>query len=700
MSETAARHDDNGVAATQRICMPSWAPRTGQDPSTQRARVAVIVRTLDALVRAGRPETGRSSDHFLPRVKAHLDSLMRELDAYLETHGFLQLSIEPRAVLHHGRRLLHVRGNRGLLAAILSAGDVVEVLFRRGVCRAEIQRFVQALHRSPRVPDGVHSAAAALWECDLRSIHVCSVEDRLPVRPARFDSFDLANATVEQADELAFDVTLDPAYTAAAEVDGMQQLDLDALPQSALGAVVASTSADGALPEHFMPDGETAVAELGRVLIAMQLTERDTGALELGRELLVRILDMRMANAHHDAVHELLTELWKQSRHRAVAITFRRVVAALCRERHALVFGKILSAARARPAEAGLVRKILELLGGTALEPLWTLYQECTDDKQRAALGEVLTAVVWKDPTELVRHVEMRPWNEVRDLIFLLGQLGGSKILPALRKWTTHEDSRVRIEVVRALTTSDNATATGILCDMLADPDYRVRQTSVWSLATRNDRRALVRLKQIVFDDVGFRGRSLDERDDFFRTCGRLADAGTLELFAGLVQQRQIVPRGWKADLRRGAALALGESGWPRARGLLEKASKTRDPRLREACRSALSAMTPSTEVDASDPRQPAPRSRGNVARSSQRSTPVDTDQSDAAAPWAGASPDVSSDAPNASPDALADVSVHASADEAVADSTPAATSARALAPTAWATATDTPDVPPSLEVE
>ncbi len=615
MPKEAARHTAGGVSPTVRIQMPKRRPRPGQDAGTPRDSVQAIVRTLDALVRAGRPETGRTNESFVPRLKTHLDRLMRDLDTYLEEHAFLQLTVGRRLLRFQGETVLKLRGNRGLLASILSTGDVVEILFKRGVRRDEIERFVRVLHRTPRVPDGINSAAASLWECDFEGIRIRCVEEQLPFRPARFEAFDLTNKPVKRADETSADVTLDPAYTAAAEVDAMPHLDLDALPQSLLGAV--SGSAPGAVveTEPFMPRGEAAVQELGRVLIAMQRAERDTGALDLGRELLIRILELRLGAHRWDAVHELLVELCEQSRHRAVAITFRRVVAALCRERYVLAFGNILRASRTRVDEASVLRKILALLGETALEPLWDIFQDAQDEEDRAAVSAVLTAVAWQDPSELVRHVEMRAWNEVRDVIFILGQIGGSKVLPALRRWTTHGDSRVRIEVVRALTSHDQAAATAVLCEMLADQDHRVRQSAVWALAMRGDRRALPRLREIVFENEEFRERSLDERDDFFRTCGRLADGNTLEQLAGFVQQRQLVARGWKAELRRGAALALGESGWERARELLEKAVKSRDSRLGQACRNALSSMASSQEVEATDKRMPAPRSRDKTAR-------------------------------------------------------------------------------------
>jgi hypothetical protein len=61
------------------------------------------------------------------------------------------------------------------------------------------------------------------------------------------------------------------------------------------------------------------------------------------------------------------------------------------------------------------------------------------------------------------------------------------------------------------------------------------------------------------FEDRAFRSRRSEERDDFFRTYGRLADTAAFAELARLLEQRQLVAVGWNAELRRGAALALGE---------------------------------------------------------------------------------------------------------------------------------------------
>jgi len=133
--------------------------------------------------------------------------------------------------------------------------------------------------------------------------------------------------------------------------------------------------------------------------------------------------------------------------------------------------------------------------------------------------------------------------------------------------------------------------ATMMLCDLLEDEERRVRQTALWALAERRDSRAVERLRHWIFESPTFRDKPVDERDDCFRAYGRLADEKELKRLSRLLDKRGWKDRAWLAELRRGAALALGESEWPQARRLLEKHARSRDARLRAICQGALQGM-------------------------------------------------------------------------------------------------------------
>jgi HEAT repeat protein len=136
-----------------------------------------------------------------------------------------------------------------------------------------------------------------------------------------------------------------------------------------------------------------------------------------------------------------------------------------------------------------------------------------------------------------------------------------------------------------------HASAGVLLCEMLQDDESRVRQSAVWSLAALDDVTVLPRLRTLLFEDRGFRARPADERDDFFRTYGRIADTTTFDELVRTLDQKSLVSVGWQNELRRGAALALGETGKSQAARLLQEHASSRDARLRDACAAALQSL-------------------------------------------------------------------------------------------------------------
>jgi HEAT repeat protein len=208
----------------------------------------------------------------------------------------------------------------------------------------------------------------------------------------------------------------------------------------------------------------------------------------------------------------------------------------------------------------------------------------------RKLVCHVLATVAADDPGVLSQRAYGEPWYVARNMVWVMGRIGTAAVLPYLKRWSGHEDVRVRVEVARSAGKVRCSAAPTLLCDMLNDAEARVRQTAVWSLARLGDPRALPRLRHLLFEERAFRSRRVEERDDFFRTYGRLADENAFQELRRLVEQRQLVGVGWHAELRRGAALALGEIDRPEALEILKQQAASRAARLREACQAALRA--------------------------------------------------------------------------------------------------------------
>ena len=559
-------------------------------PNGARAKAHRLVRTLEAAVRAGRPETARGGARLAQRLETLLESLALQLETYLEEERFLRLQVTSSGLRVAGEAATRQNPRHTLAASLLHAGDVVDLVFKQGVARDEILRLAGVLHRAPFGVDEADSIGTMLWESDLRRISFRCRDDLVFAAAAGSEIFDSVNIPMSRADELAANTALDAVFSAGRESEAFPDLDLDE-PTSPLRRVFQDEPGlEETLRSNF-PTPEVSLQRVTELLTGVQLGEEDAGTKALAREALLRVVDLHLGASDLEAVRQVLRKLRPASAHAAVYSTLRALGNRICSPTHVPFLAAILDAASTHPAQNEVVQDILRLLGDEGMQPLWRDLPPPAEELARTQWIAVLAALCADNPQELAQCVATDSWEGMRDFVDVLARIGGARVLTHLSRCKRHRDARVRYEVARALVTNDQQGATAMLCELLEDDEQRVRQAAVWALAARGDVGALPKLRETILETSEFRERSTSERDDFFRALGRLADEEMLGELVTLLEKRSWTGKGWTAELRRGAAIALGDSRSPQARRLLEKYARSRDGRLREACRHALHSV-------------------------------------------------------------------------------------------------------------
>ena len=547
----------------------SFRPATGRDPSAELRAGEAVARELWRAVQAF------SQDAVSPESVVAFEALTRVLVPYLESEQFLWLHVASSGFRVHKTRL---PAESQPLARHLAASGVVELLFKRGVTRYELERCVAALHESSE--GGTDSVATRLWEAALHHIVFGCRDEKLGPGDARED---LESWHAQW-----------PAGSAAEEHEALVRA-FESAPgddPTSWQALVTLTRAERASLDRLrLVDTEALVERLARHLASLHDREREAVRAGESLGLLGDVVEMLIAQRKFALLHEVITALRDERDGRVTSeATLDHVVQRLCIERNVLVLGEALENGNSSPEDQRAVRSILLNLPG-AIDPLCRMLVRLDDLEARRLTCRVLAYVAKEDPKALAQRAHGQPWYLARNVAYVLGRIGGAHVLPFLKRWTHHEEERVRMEVARALGRIHEAGSVTLLGEMLDDPSWRVRQSAVWSLAELRDPRALPRLHEILFEDRGFRARRSEERDDFFRTFGRLADAAAFAELVRVVEQRQILAVGWQAELRRGAVLALGETGRSEALHSLHALERARDARLREAVAESIRTL-------------------------------------------------------------------------------------------------------------
>jgi HEAT repeats len=134
----------------------------------------------------------------------------------------------------------------------------------------------------------------------------------------------------------------------------------------------------------------------------------------------------------------------------------------------------------------------------SAVDPLVQHLATEEDGQVRRAITELLAASANRNPRVLDDYLNHQPWYVIRNLAIVLGKTDRDAAVPGLRRLLSHEEYRVRVEVLRSLVRLMREGAAPILIRSLGDENERVRQTGA-SLLRSNE---ATDLDQMLIDEL------------------------------------------------------------------------------------------------------------------------------------------------------------------------------------------------------
>ena len=182
------------------------------------------------------------------------------------------------------------------------------------------------------------------------------------------------------------------------------------------------------------------------------------------------------------------------------------------------------------------------------------------------------------------------------DRTVLLGALGLVTRLklttrgPELGKLTSHEDTDVRQALVDALATVGTPSAYTQLEQMLDDRDRDVRIGVVKVLAAKRRRLTLPRVEAAI-KGKALRTADLTEKRAFYEAFGLLGGENCVPLLGAILVGKGLFKRKIDPESRACAAMALGKTGSPKARTVLENLKKEKEAIVRNAVDKALKEL-------------------------------------------------------------------------------------------------------------
>jgi HEAT repeat protein len=225
-------------------------------------------------------------------------------------------------------------------------------------------------------------------------------------------------------------------------------------------------------------------------------------------------------------------------------------------------------------------------LGPVAIDWLTLTLSECQTRMARQLVAEAIAVRAQEDPSRLAPWINDPRWYVVRNVVHILGWVGGAGVVPLLQNAVKYPDPRVTGEVVTALQAVEPRLARPVLIRALEGADTKLFCQILQQLSAARDP-AVARYVTAFIAQDRFLQRPVEERRAIYAA---IASTGGDEIVAEL--EAAMNGGNWfdrEQEVHRHAvARCLVRIATPKAIAALETGAQSRRAPVRQACEAAL----------------------------------------------------------------------------------------------------------------
>jgi hypothetical protein len=590
MSKTGAHHEEDAPVRE----------RTAEEQAAIKAATAwisLLSRTL---------KTCRLYDGANPTVARFRDELSASLNHLTDEHGALNFKITSEDLLYDETSMYPAKSRDDNLALPFYRDGIHAITFHPGIERRETDAVVDALLKVTGQNAGDDDLVTLLWEAQLSHVEMEYVpsEGDLGVNvgaevasPVPWPQQGAAEASESEEGESggAAVTATDGGQTTRSDDWSTGDLtieveaafaELETLMAGETGRFSAQHEA-----EHARSLVESAIAIANACLAAnLNASDRDEIARFLPRALRQSVGD----GAWHQA-GATLALLGRCGSQEWSAETFAQEV---------LQPISITSTVeKLDQQDSRGVKEFVEFageLGDPAVDLLNLVLGESKVRRTRRLLAEAVTELCRNNPERLAPWLSDPRWYVVRNIIHILGWIGGPQIVGLLQTAARHPEPKVRHEVVSALGQLDLKLARPLLIKMLDGAATRLFSLILHQLSSKRDS-ATSRLLIGFLQDPKFEQRPIEEKRAIYSALSATGGDDILpELEAELLKGNWFTRT--QETHRQAIARCIARLGTPAAKEMLERGAQSKRAAVRRACEEALAGAHAADDAPHAEP--------------------------------------------------------------------------------------------------
>jgi HEAT repeat protein len=235
------------------------------------------------------------------------------------------------------------------------------------------------------------------------------------------------------------------------------------------------------------------------------------------------------------------------------------------------------------------VKSYLSLFGWEALSAITGLLGDLEHRHHREALCDHLSSAGHEHIDIIARGIYDRRWFVVRNTAAILSEIGSDKAFSYLEKAIGHEDPRVRLQIVKGLSSQKSNRGIGLLAKMIWDADGLVGQTALEALMEFNGEELLGAIIDII-NDARFPSLSPSNQERIFIYYSSLGGEHAVAYLASFISGMGI-SRGQAQEFYQQIAFkALGHNRSEKAEKVILKYSRSWSKKIRRMAAEAISS--------------------------------------------------------------------------------------------------------------
>ncbi|MFH0777140.1 MAG: HEAT repeat domain-containing protein [Candidatus Eisenbacteria bacterium] len=533
-----------------------------------------------------------------PVPRTSIEQLLATMNSFLSIDDTLTFTVGEAELLYHGKAVYSNPDRRESLAFRMYRDGVRSITFHSGITIEEMLALLDALRPTgPQEDDDSVDVVTELWERELPHITYLAVDDCVEPDPSEEE---LAEANRRMSGQSA--AVLD-------EVDGsmgvamMTDLPLSDEERQSIANVSLCEEELDELGHEILADERTDVRE--RVAeIFLEILASPAGS-DVGKDV-ARALEAMCSGLVHGGNLRHATNVLVEAK-RLVAEetglpedtrgTLLRFLEARSSERELSALESMIEecSAHGLPVYEHYLR---ELLPG-AVVPLCGMLGRLRNPAAKEMFCRVLSVLARENPEPVFSMLSDPRWYFVRSLVRILRLMKDRRSLIYLEGLLSHEDVRVRAEVVRCIADMGGKDAAFLLCRSLNDVEKPVRMLAAKKLGQLGESSSAPAISDSVLK-AGFIQKDFDEKWEYLDALARTGKEESIPPLQRFLRKRSLFHIAELDETRKCAVAAILRVGTPRAMSILEELARKSRGRLRRWCLEALRLRNLSFSEDAS----------------------------------------------------------------------------------------------------